>query len=130
MALQAYKERTFKAEIKFEDDSVREVVFRLPRNTDAYTSADGNTNLDLLYTLANMAKPLEQAVQVEVEDGSILNIKSVRELIDLGVSVSFIDAINKWFEEREKAQAEKDRLVKKSKSAGGLDKKDIAPAND
>lgn len=128
MALQAYKEKTFKANISFEDESVKEVVFRLPRNTDAYSSPDGNSNVDLLYTLANMAKPFEKHVQVEVEDGSLLNIKTVRELVDLGVIINFTDAISKWYDERAKAAEEKANLVKKSKSAGGSDKKDTPQA--
>lgn len=113
MVLQAYKEVTFKANVSFEDESVKEVVFRLPRNTDAYTSPDGNASLNLMYTLSNMAKPFEKPVQVEVEGGSILNVKTLRELVDLGVYVDFSDAIDKWMEKREKSEKEKARLVKK-----------------
>ena len=130
MALTAYKEQTFKADIKFEDDSVKTVVFRLPKNTDAYSSSDGNENLNLLYTLANMAKPFDAPVQVEIENGSLVNVTTVRGLIDLGVSVNFADAIEKWLSERTKAQAEKDRLVKKSQSAGDSSKKVGQPASD
>lgn len=128
MVLQAYKERTFKAEIKFEDDSTKEVVFRLPRNTDVYVGDDGNSNVATLYTLANMAKPFDTPIQVGSADGSVLNVKTVRELIDLGVVINFSDAVEKWLEEKEKAQAEKDRLTKKSESAGGSGKKVTPPA--
>lgn len=127
MAIQAYKERTFKAEVKFDDDSTKEVVFRLPKNTDVYVSDDGNSNVATLYTLANMAKPFETPLQVTATDGSVLNIKTIKELIDLGVNMNFSDAITKWLEEKEKAQAEKDRLIKKSESAGGSGKKVTPP---
>lgn len=118
MALKAYKEQTFKAEVKFEDDSVKEVTFRLPKNTDVHTSDDGNLNVNTLFTFGNMAKPFDTPIQVEVEGGSILNIKTLRELIDLGVVLDLSDVVKKWMEAREKAQAEKDRLIKKSQSAG------------
>ena len=118
MALKAYKEQTFKAEVKFEDDSVKEVVFRLPKNTDVHTSDDGNLNINTLFTFGNMAKPFDTPVQVEVENGSILNIRSLRELIDLGVVLDLSDVVKKWMEAKDKAQAEKDRLIKKSQSAG------------
>ena len=130
MALKAYKEHIFKANIKFEDDSEKEVSFRLPRNTDVYTSGDDNLNVNTLYTIANMAKPFEKPVQVEIEDGSILNITTLKGLVDLGVIIGLSDVIIKWSEAREKAQAEKDRLVKKSKSDGGSSKKDIQQVSD
>lgn len=129
MVLKAYKEHTFKANIKFEDDSVKEVVFRLPRNTDVYTSEDGNTNLNTLYTFANMAKPFDKPVQVETEDGSILNITTLRELIDLGVVVRMEDVATKWFEKRNQIEAEKEALVKKSKSAGNSTQKATQETN-
>lgn len=130
MALKAYKEQTFKAEVKFEDDSVKEVTFRLPKNTDVHTSDDGNLNVNTLFTFGNMAKPFETPVQVEIEGGSILNIKTLRELIDLGVVLDLSDVVKKWMEAREKAQAEKDRLIKKSQSAGGSSNKGTKPDND
>lgn len=130
MALKAYREHIFKANITFEDDSTKEVIFRLPRNIDVYTSGDDNLNVNTLYTIANMAKPFEKPVQVEVEDGSILNITTLKGLVDLGVIIGLSDVIIKWGEAREEAQAEKDRLVKKSKSDGGSSKKDTQPAND
>ena len=104
MALKAYIEHTFKANVMFEDDSVKEVTFRLPRNTDLYTSEDGNTNLNTLYTFANMAKPFDKPVQVETEDGSIVNCTTMKELISLGVVM--------------KLEEEKEKALKKSKSAG------------
>ena len=118
MALQAYKEKTFEANIKFEDDSTKKVIFRLPRSIDVYTSGDGNSNASTLYTLANMAKPFDKPVQVEVDGGSLMNITTVRDLIDLGVFIDFSEAIEKWLEARKKAQEEKDKLLKKSKSGG------------
>lgn len=130
MALKAYKEQTFKAEVKFEDDSVKEVTFRLPKNTDVHTSDDGNLNVNTLFTFGNMAKPFDTPVQVEIEGGSILNIKTLRELIDLGVVLDLSDVVKKWMEAREKAQAEKDRLIKKSQSAGGSSNKGTKPDND
>lgn len=130
MALKAYKEQTFKAEVKFEDDSVKEVTFRLPKNTDVHTSDDGNLNTNTLFTFGNMAKPFDVPVQVEIDNGSILNIKTLRELIDLGVVLNLSDVVQKWMEARDKAQAEKDRLIKKSQSAGDSSKKDTPPAKD
>lgn len=130
MALKAYKEQTFKAEVKFEDDSVKEVTFRLPKNTDVHTSDDGNLNTNTLFTLGNMAKPFDTPVQVEIDDGSILNIKTLRELIDLGVVLNLSDVVKKWMDARDKAQAEKDRLIKKSQSAGDSSKKGTPPAKD
>ena len=130
MALKAYKEQTFKAEVKFEDGSVKDVTFRLPKNTDVHTSDDGNLNVNTLFTFGNMAKPFDTPVQVEIEGGSILNIKTLRELIDLGVVLELSDVVKKWMEARDKAQAEKDRLIKKSQSAGDSSKKVTPPAND
>jgi hypothetical protein len=129
MALKAYKERTFKAKIVFEDESTKEVEFRLPKNTDLYTSADGNSNLNVMYTLANMAKPFSP-IQVELADGSILNATTLLELIELGVTMNYSEAISKWFEERDKAAEERNRLIKKSKSDGGSIKKDTLQDND
>lgn len=114
MALKAFIEQTFEADVKFADDSVKKVKFRLPRTTDIYKSSDGNQLLDNLYTIANMAKPFEKPVQVEIEDGSILNIYTVKELIELGVDMDLSDAIEKWAEKNKKVKAEKERLVKKS----------------
>lgn len=118
MALKAYIEHTFKANIRFEDDTVKEVTFRLPRNTDLYTSEDGNTNLNTLLTFANMAKPFDKPVQVETEDGSILNCTTMKELIQLGVIMKLDDVITKWYEKRQEIEAEKEKALKKSKSAG------------
>lgn len=115
MALKAYKEITFKANIKFEDESVKEVEFRLPRNTDIYRSEDGNTNLNTLYTFANMAKPFKKPIQVELEDGSIINVDNIKALMDLGITIDLSDAVIKWFETKEKVEKEKAELVKKSK---------------
>lgn len=130
MILKAYKEQTFKAEIKFtETNDVKEVVFRLPRNTDVYTSDDGNTNLNTIRTFGNMAKPFDRPIQVEAEDGSILNITTLNELIDLGVQMQFDDVALKWYEKRQEIEAEKERLVKKSKSAGNSTSKATQETN-
>lgn len=129
MVLKAYKEQTFKANIRFEDDSIKEVVFRLPRNTDYYTSEDGNTNVNTLYTFANMAKPFTTPVQVESENGSILNITTMRELIDLGIRINLDDALVKWVEKRQEIEAEKERLTKKSKSVGNSTSKGTQEVN-
>lgn len=118
MALKAYIEHTFKANVRFEDDTVKEVTFRLPRNTDLYTSEDGNTNLNTLMTFANMAKPFEKPVQVETENGSLINCTTLKELIDLGVILKLDDVIEKWSEKRNEVEAEKEKALKKSKSAG------------
>lgn len=118
MALKAYIEHTFKANIRFEDDTVKEVTFRLPRNTDLYTSEDGNTNLNTLMTFANMAKPFDKPVQVETENGSIVNCTTLRELIDFGIVLKLDDVIQKWFEKRKEIEEEKEKALKKSKSAG------------
>ena len=130
MALKAYIEHTFKANVRFEDDSVKEVTFRLPRNTDLYTSEDGNTNLNTLMTFANMAKPFEKPVQVETENGSIVNCTTLKELIDLGVVLKLDDVITKWFEKRQEVEAEKEKALKKSKSAGNSTPKDTPETND
>lgn len=130
MALKAYKEQIFNANIKFDDGSVKEVEFRLPRNTDVYKSEDGNTNLDTLYTFANMAKPFKTPIQVEAENGSILNIDSIRGLIELGVTMDMTDVVLKWYEKRNQVEAEKERIVKKSKSAGNSTQKDIQETKD
>lgn len=119
MVLKAYREKTFTANVRFEDDSIKEVVFRLPRNTDIYDGGDGNSNLNILGTLSNMAKPFDTPVQVETENGSILNILTLKELVSLGVQMNFSDVIQKWDESREQSQAEKEALVKKSASVGG-----------
>jgi hypothetical protein len=130
MALKAYIEHTFKANVRFEDDSVKEVTFRLPRNTDLYTSEDGNTNLNTLMTFANMAKPFEKPVQVETENGTIINCTTLKELIDLGVVLKLDDVITKWFEKRQEVEAEKEKALKKSKSAGNSTPKDTPETND
>lgn len=130
MALKAYIEHTFKANVRFEDDSVKEVTFRLPRNTDLYTSEDGNTNLNTLMTFANMAKPFEKPVQVETENGTIINCTTLKELIDLGVVLKLDDVITKWFEKRQEVEAEKEKALKKSKSAGNSIPKDTPETND
>ena len=129
MALKAYIEHTFKANVRFEDDSVKEVTFRLPRNTDLYTSEDGNTNLNTLMTFANMAKPFDKPVQVETENGSIVNCTTLKELIDLGVVLKLDDVITKWFEKRQEVETEKEKALKKSKSAGNSIQKDIPETN-
>lgn len=118
MALKAYIEHTFKANIRFEDDTTKEVTFRLPRNTDLYASEDGNTNVNTLYTFANMAKPFETPVQVELENGSILNLTTMKELIEYGVIMKLDDVIEKWVQKRKEVEAEKEKALKKSKSAG------------
>lgn len=130
MVLKAYKEHTFKANVRFEDDSAKEVTFRLPRNTDVYTSDDGNTNLNTLYTFANMAKPFDKPIQVETENGSILNVMTLRELIDLGVVLKMEDVAVKWIEKKQEVEAEKERLTKKSKSAGNSMQKATQDIND
>ena len=130
MALKAYKEHTFKANVKFEDESVKEVTFRLPRNTDLYTSEDGNTNLNTLYTFANMAKPFDKPVQVETEDGSILNCTTMKELINLGVVMRLDDVITKWYEKRQEIEAEKEKALKKSKSVGNSTLKGTTETSD
>ena len=130
MALKAYIEHTFKANVRFEDDSVKEVTFRLPRNTDLYTSEDGNTNLNTLMTFANMAKPFEKPVQVETENGAIINCTTLKELIDLGVVLKLDDVIRKWYEKRQEIEAEKEKALKKSKSAGNSTPKDTPETND
>lgn len=130
MVLKAYKEHTFKANVRFENDETLEVVFRLPKNTDVYTGGDGNTNTDTLYTFANMAKPFSKPVQVETEDGSILNITTLKELIDLGVVMHMEDVAIKWFEKRNQIEEEKAKLVKKSKSVGNSTQKDIQEPKD
>ena len=123
MALKAPKEQLFEAVIKFEDGSSQEVTFRLPRTTDVYISEDGNSNLQTLYTLANMAKPLKTPVQVETEDGSICNVRTMKELISIGVVIDLSDVVEKWMDAKSKAEEEKHRLLKKSESGGGSGKK-------
>lgn len=130
MALKAYKEHTFKANVKFEDESVKEVTFRLPRNTDLYTSEDGNTNLNALMTFANMAKPFDKPVQVETEDGSIVNCTTLKELIDFGVIIKLDDVFKQWDKKRQEIESEKEKALKKSKSAGNSTPKDIPEQND
>ncbi len=130
MALKAYKEHTFKANVKFEDESVKEVTFRLPRNTDLYTSEDGNTNLNALMTFANMAKPFDKPVQVETENGSIVNCTTLKELIDLGVIMKLDDVFSQWDKKRQEIESEKEKALKKSKSAGNSTPKDIPEQND
>ena len=89
-----------------------------------------NFSGEIFFTFGNMAKPFDVPVQVEIDNGSILNIKTLRELIDLGVVLNLSDVVQKWMEARDKAQAEKDRLIKKSQSAGDSSKKDTPPAKD
>ena len=129
MALKAYIEHTFKANVTFEDNSVKEVTFRLPRNTDLYTSEDGNTNLNTLYTFANMAKPFDKPIQVEIENGSIINCTTMKELISLGVVMKLDDVITKWYEKRQEIEAEKEKVLKKSKSVGNSTSKGTPEQN-
>ena len=129
MALKAYIEHTFKANVTFEDGSVEEVTFRLPRNTDLYTSEDGNTNLNTLYTFANMAKPFDKPMPVQAGDGSIINCTTMKELINLGVVMKLDDVITKWYEKRQEIEAEKEKALKKSKSAGSSTSKGIPEQN-
>lgn len=124
MALKLKSDKLFKATVKLNDELEKEVTFRLPRVVDVYSSSDGNQLLNTIYTLANMAKPFDKPVQVVDDDGNTLNIMTLKDLISLGVEVDLKDAIEKWSEARQKDEEEKERLVKKSESAGNSTKKD------
>ena len=130
MALKAYKEETFKAILKFEDEKYdTEVEFRMPRTTDVYTSSDGNDNLGWLKTFANMAKPFPKPIPIELDSGSIEQVDSLHRLIDLGVLVNTADVAKKWLEKRQEIEAKRDKLVGKFKS-GGNSKSEDTPEED
>lgn len=124
MVLKAYKERTFKANVRFiEDNSVVGATFRVPRQLDYYISEDGNKFLERQKLIANIFKSFDKPVQVELEDGSIVNVDNLSYLQDIGVAIDTTDCINKLSQELEAVSKEKDELVKKQKSAGNSTKK-------
>lgn len=130
MALKAYKEQTFKATIKFlEDDSMVGATFRMPRPIDYFISPDGNRNLENQKFFANIFKSFDKPVQVEMEDGSILNIDNLAALQELGIPMDISDCLIKWAEKQKQIQDEKDALIKKSKSAGNSTKKATTQPN-
>lgn len=118
MALKAYKQVTFKANLKFEDDSIVGATFRLPRSIDFFKSAEGNTIKDNLMTFSNICLGLDEPQDVELADGQVIPVKTLAELIELGVPVDISDAMVKWYQVQQKANEAKEKLVKKSKSAG------------
>lgn len=124
MALKAYKEQTFKATIKFlEDGSTVGATFRMPRPIDYFSSADGNVLVERQRFLCNIFKSFDKPVQVEVEDGSILNVDNLTALLELGIPMDISDALIKWSDKHAEMQKEKDDLVKKQKSVGNSTKK-------
>ena len=125
MALKARVAKKFKANIKFlEDNSVKEVSCRLPRLLDYHRGEAGNVVEDRLMLLANIIENFERPVQVVVEDGSVINVYSFRQLLEHDVEMDYDDIWAKMNEAAEEAQAEKDKIVKKSKSGGGSEAKD------
>lgn len=130
MVLKAYKERTFTANIKFlEDDSMVEATFRMPRPIDYFVSPDKNQNLEQQKFLANIFKSFKKPVQVEQEDGSVLNVDNLSALQEMGIAMDLSDCLIKWLEMANAENAEKEKLVKKSKSDGNSTKKDTATNN-
>lgn len=123
MVLKAYKPVTYTATIRFEDNTTVEADFRLPRSIDYFKSAEGNLNKDNLMTFANTCMGFKKPVQVELEDGSIINATNMLTMIDLGIQMDISDVLLKWYKQQEKAQEVKDELVKKSKSVGNSTKK-------
>lgn len=124
MAVKAYKQIEYKAKIRIiEDDSVVEATFRLPRSIDYFRGAEGNTNKDNLMTFANTCLGFDKPVQVEVENGSIVNCTTLAELLDYGVPVDISDVLVQWHKTYEKAQKIKEETVKKLKSAGNSTQK-------
>lgn len=131
MVLKAYKEETFKANIKFiEDGSIVGATFRLPRQADYFLSVDRNVALERQKLLSNIFKSFDKPVQVEMEDGSIVNVDNLAYLIELGIAMDMTDCWQKFFEAQEKAEKEKEKLIKKSKSDGNSTKRDIAKKED
>lgn len=124
MVLKAYKEITFKAQIKFlEDNSVVEATFRKPRQTDYYSSRDGNQSLENLKLIANIFKSFDKPIKVELEDGTQVNVDNLEYLQNLGIPMDISDCLEKLGQLYINEQKEKEELVKKSKSAGNSTKK-------
>lgn len=124
MALKARGTKKFKANIKFlEDNSVKEVSCRLPRLLDYHRGEAGNVVEDRLMLLSNIIENFEKPVQVALEDNSVINVYSFRQLLEYDVEMDYDDIWDKMNKASEEAQADKEKLVKKSKSDGGSEVK-------
>ena len=53
----------------------------------------------------------------------------MKELISLGVVMKLDDVITKWYEKRQELEAEKEKALKKSKSAGNSTSKGTPEQN-
>jgi hypothetical protein len=127
MVLQARTTGTFKANVGILDGGILvdtvEITFSLPRAIDYHFSTSGNQLENSYYTYSNMAHRFEKPVQVASADGSIVNVFTLRELVNMGYGLDLNEAVDKENEAVNAAKEETDELVKKSKSGGNLDKK-------
>lgn len=129
MVLQARTTQQFRANVGILDQGVVvetiEVTFNFPRAIDYHISESGNRLENLYYTYSNMACRFNKPIQVPLIDGSIINVFTLRELVDLGYGLDLNEAGLKEQEAMFAAKDEADKLVKKSKSDGNSDKKVI-----
>jgi len=127
MVLKARTTQQFKATIGIMEDGVvsetKEVTFNFPRAIDYHVGENGNKLENLYYTYANMACRFDKPMQCSTEDGSILNIHTFRELVDMGYAIDIGDIGVKEQEAMIAAREEADKLIKKPKLDGNSDKK-------
>lgn len=130
MVLKARTTRQFQVDVKILEEGevieTKKITFNFPRAIDYHKGNNGNAIADLLYTYSNMAQRFEKPLQYPAEDGSIYNIYTLREILDLGYGISISEIDDKWRETKLAIQEETDKLLKKSKSAGNSEKKDTA----
>lgn len=124
MVLKAFKEELFEANVILRDSNeTKRVTFRLPKQSDFYVSADNNVQIQDLRTACNMSKPFTDPVEVELPDGTIENVFTLQRLYDLGISLDITDVLIQWGIKYQEAEKKKEKLVKKSLSAGSSTKK-------
>jgi len=128
MALKARTTKQFKVDVKILEEGevieIKNITFNFPRAIDYHRGNEGNAIADLLYTYANMAQRFEKPLQYPAEDGSIYNIYTLREVLDLGYGISISEIDEKWKETKLAIYEETDKLLKKSKLAGNSEKRD------
>lgn len=129
MAIRAYNQATYKAKIKFEDNSTVGATFRLPRSMDYFRSAEGNTNKDNLMTFSNTCLGFDKPVDVELEDGTQIQCNTLAELLEYGVPIDITDVLVQWHKKHTENEKAKEALVKKSKSAGNSTQKATPDTN-
>lgn len=130
MVLQARTTQVFTANVGILDKGVVvetiEVTFNFPRAIDYHISEKGNKLENLYYTYSNMAHRFNKPVQCPLEDGSIINLFTLKEIVDIGYGLDLNEAATKEQESMLAAREEADKLVKKHKLVGNSDKKDTS----